>query len=114
MTSILDYVGIVLWYGSIPISIYVSAISYFRTTGSVARKLGAALCFLISILILTAFSGLALAFRDGLGPDAQPSVGMEALLRSIPEIGIAAVAGGVFAAIGWIIKTVRAPGVEAN
>jgi hypothetical protein len=114
MTKVLDWIGMILWFGSVPVAIYVSVMSYFRTTGSFVRKVGAALCFLVAVMIFTVGSGMAIVFRDGLGPDSRESQGIEALLRSIPEIGFAAFFASIFVAIGWILRTARLPDADTN
>lgn len=81
--------------------------SFFRTSGALPRKLSAALSYLLGTFVLSAYSGLVLLFRDGFHPDGVKSTGFAGVLKALPDVGLAALIGGVLAAIGWAIQTTR-------
>ena len=71
------------------------------------RKLGAALSYLLGTLIFSAYSGFVLLYRDGFHPDGVKSTGAAGVLEALPEVGLAALIGGVLVAIGRAIQTTR-------
>ena len=57
--------------------------------------------------MFSAYSGLVLLYRDGFHPDGVQSTGIAGVLKALPDVGLAALIGGVLAAIGWAIQTTR-------
>jgi hypothetical protein len=109
VTEVFDFFGIGLLYGSIPVAICISVMSYFRMEGTIRRRSGAAVCFFLATLIFMAFSGFFILLRDGIHPDGTMPTGMRGLLKALLGIGFAGLIAGFFAALGRYIKTNRAP-----
>jgi len=101
---IFDLLSVILIFGSVPGAICLAVRSYFRSRGGVARKLGVALSHMLGAFVLAFYSGVVLLYRDGFHPDGVPSKGIAGVLGALPDIGVAALAGGGFAALGWLIQ----------
>ena len=81
--------------------------SYFRTSGTLRRKLGVVLSYLLGSFVFSAYSGFVLFFRDGFHPDGVQSSGIAGVLKVLPDVGLAAMLGGILAAIGRAIQTTQ-------
>lgn len=74
--------SLALGWGWLPVSACTLVMSVWGLRGhSVFTRVFASLLFAASVFLLCAFMPIAWFFRDGLGPEAIPSYGWEAVLR---------------------------------
>jgi len=84
-----DILGQAAWFGSIPLALLVAALVFYWLRGSwLPTRITAAALLAAAVFLALITFGLAVAFRDGLGPDMVKTHGLLALRRSLADLSV--------------------------
>jgi len=101
-----DTIGELLFWGSFvlpPLALVISAIKLRRFP--LVRRLSATALITVGVFVILIFTWTGICFRDGLGPDMIESHGFEAGNKSLPDIMLGCVGGGIL--IGFACFVLR-------
>jgi hypothetical protein len=100
----IDTIGELLFWGSfvLPPLVLTAAVIKLRRF-SLVRRFSAAVLIAVGVFIILTFTWTGICFRDGLGPDMIESHGLEAVHKSLPDIMLGCVSGGILMGLACFV-----------